>query len=47
MPGMMVEGEWKTEGQWQNADGGFVRSVTSFRGWIFVDGGGFPAEVGR
>jgi glutathionyl-hydroquinone reductase len=43
MPGMMVEGEWKTEGQWQKTDGRFVRSATSFRGWISADGGGFPA----
>ena len=47
MPGMMVEGEWKTEGQWQNTDGRFVRSTTSFRSWISADGGGFPAEAGR
>ena len=45
---MMVEGEWKTERQWQNTDGRFVRSETSFRGWITADGGGdFPAEAGR
>jgi glutathionyl-hydroquinone reductase len=47
MPGMMVEGEWKTEGQWQNTDGRFVRSTTSFRSWISADSGGFPAEAGR
>ncbi len=48
MPGMMVEGEWKTERQWQNTDGRFVRPRTSFRDWITADGGsGFPAEAGR
>jgi putative glutathione S-transferase len=45
---MMVEGEWKTERQWQNTDGRFVRSATSFRDWIADDGSsGFPAETGR
>jgi len=48
MPGMMVEGEWKTERQWQNTDGRFVRSATSFRDWITADGSsGFPAEADR
>ena len=48
MPGMMVEGKWKTEREWQNADGRFVRSPTSFRGWITADGSsGFPAAAGR
>ncbi len=48
MPGMMVEGEWKTERQWQSTDGRFVRSATSFRDWITADGSsGFPAEAGR
>ena len=48
MPGMMVEGEWKTERQWQNTDGRFVRSRTSFRDWITADGSsGFPAEADR
>jgi putative glutathione S-transferase len=48
MPGMMVEGEWKTERQWQNTEGRFVRSATSFRDWIAADGSsGFPAEAGR
>jgi putative glutathione S-transferase len=45
---MMVEGEWKTERQWQNTDGRFVRSATSFRGWITADGrSGFPAAADR
>lgn len=48
MPGMMVEGEWKTQRQWQNTDGRFVRSETSFRGWITADGkSGYPAAAGR
>jgi putative glutathione S-transferase len=47
-PGMLVEGEWKTERQWQNEDGRFVRSTTSFRDRITADGSsGFPAEAGR
>lgn len=45
---MMVEGEWKTERQWENTDGRFVRSRTSFRDWISADEStGFPAEAGR
>ncbi len=48
MSGMMVEGEWKTQRQWQNTDGRFVRSETSFRGWITADGrSGYPAAAGR
>lgn len=48
MPGMLVDGEWKTEGQWKNMDGRFVRSTASLRNWVTVDGsGGFPAEAGR
>lgn len=48
MPGMLVGGEWKTERQWQNTDGRFVRSMTSFRDWVTADGSsGFPAEAGR
>jgi putative glutathione S-transferase len=45
---MLVNGEWKTERQWKNTDGRFVRSETSFRDWISADGSsGFPAEPGR
>jgi putative glutathione S-transferase len=45
---MLVDGEWKTERQWQNEDGRFVRSTTSFRDWITADGSsGCPAEAGR
>ena len=48
MPGMLVNGEWKTERQWKNMDGRFVRSKTSFREWISADGSsGFAAEPGR
>jgi glutathionyl-hydroquinone reductase len=48
LPGAFVEGEWKTERQWKNADGRFVRQATSFRDWITADGSsGFPAEAGR
>ena len=48
MPGMLVEGEWKTERQWKNADGRFVRSTTRFRDWVTADGkSGFAAEAGR
>jgi glutathionyl-hydroquinone reductase len=47
-PGMLVEGEWKTEGQLQDEDGRFVRSTTSFRDRITADGSsGYPAEAGR
>jgi putative glutathione S-transferase len=45
---MFVNGEWKTERQWKNTDGRFVRSKTSFRNWISADGSsGFSAEPGR
>jgi glutathionyl-hydroquinone reductase len=48
MPGAFVNGEWRTERQWKNADGRFVRSKTSIRDWISADGSsGFPAEPGR
>ncbi len=48
MPGMLIEGEWKTQRQWQNEEGRFVRSTTSFRDRITADGSsGFKAEAGR
>ncbi len=48
MPGMMVDGEWKTEKRFASENGRFERSTTSFRSWISSDGGtGFPAEAGR
>jgi glutathionyl-hydroquinone reductase len=48
MPGMMVDGVWKTEGDIPRENGRFRRSTTSFRGWISSDNGtDFPAEAGR
>ncbi len=48
MPGAFVEGEWKTERQWKNTDGRFVRSTTRFRERVTANGeSGFPAEAGR
>ncbi len=48
MSGMLVEGEWKTQKQFQNEEGRFVRSTTSFRDWVTADGSNvFPAEAGR
>jgi len=45
---MLVEGEWKTQKQFQNEEGRFVRSTTSFRDWVMADGSSvFPAEAGR
>ncbi len=49
MPGMLVEGEWKTEDSIpRDSEGRFVRSTTSFRDRVTADGSsGFGAEVGR
>jgi putative glutathione S-transferase len=48
MPGAFVEGEWKTERQWKNTDGRFVRQATSFRDRVTADGSSeFPAKAGR
>jgi len=48
MPGALVEGEWKTERQWKNTDGRFVRQATSFRDWVSAGGDSvFPAQAGR
>ncbi len=45
---MMVDGAWKTEGDIPRENGRFMRSTTSFRGWISSDGStDFPAEAGR
>jgi putative glutathione S-transferase len=45
---MLVEGKWKTQKQFQNEEGRFVRSTTSFRDWVTADGSSvFPAEAGR
>lgn len=48
-PGMLVEGEWKTEeGIPRDSEGRFVRSTTAFRDWVTADGSsGFAAEAGR
>lgn len=48
MPGMLIEGAWKTESQLQDESGRFVRSTTSFRDRVTADGSsGFSAEAGR
>ena len=48
MPGAFVKGDWKTERQWKNTDGRFVRQATSFRDWVSADGSsGFQAQAGR
>lgn len=48
MPGMLIEGEWKTEQQRQDEEGRFVRSQTTFHDRISADGSsGFPARAGR
>ena len=49
MPGMLVEGEWKTEDSIpRDSEGRFVRSTTSFRDRVTADGSsGFGAEAGR
>jgi glutathionyl-hydroquinone reductase len=46
--GMLVEGEWITEGNLATEEGRFVRGGTSFRDEVTADGSsGFPAEAGR
>ncbi len=46
--GMLVEGEWETEGRLQDETGRFVRRPSSFRERVTADGSsGFPAEAGR
>lgn len=48
MTGMLVEGQWKTQRQFQNEEGRFVRTTTSFRDWVTADGSsGFASEAGR
>jgi putative glutathione S-transferase len=45
---MLVEGEWKTQREFANENGRFVRPTTSFRDRVTADGSsGFPAEAGR
>ena len=47
-PGMLVEGEWKTEREQEDEEGRFVRPSTSFREWVTADGAsGYEAESGR
>ena len=48
MTGMLVEGQWKTQKQFQNEEGRFVRTTTNFRDRVTADGSsGFAAEAGR
>ena len=48
MPGIMIEGEWKTGNEQQDEEGRFFRPQSSFRDWISGDGSsGFPAAFGR
>ena len=37
-PGMLIEGEWRTERQRQDEEGRFVRTETSFRDFVTTDG---------
>ncbi len=47
-PGMLIEGEWRTERQRQDEEGRFVRAETSFRDSVTADGSsGYKAEPGR
>ena len=48
-PGMLVEGEWKTEERIpRDPEGRFARQETTFREWVTADGrSGFNAEAGR
>ena len=46
--GMLVDGEWTTNGIPKDSEGRFVRSETSFRDWVTADGSsGFMAEADR
>ena len=48
MPGIMIEGEWKTGNEQQDEEGRFFRPQSSFRGWITADGSSsLPAASGR
>jgi len=54
MPGLLVNGKWKTDNEFANEDGEFKRDDSQFRGWLTADGSpgpegqkGFPAESGR
>ena len=47
-PGMLVEGEWKTERRQEDEEGRFVRPETTFRNRITADGSsGYKAEPDR
>jgi putative glutathione S-transferase len=47
-PGMLVEGEWRTEKQRQDEEGRFVRTETPFRDSVTADGSsGYRAEPDR
>jgi putative glutathione S-transferase len=52
--GMLIDGIWSNEDQFQSADGKFVRPESNFRNWVTSDGSvgpsgksGFKAEAGR
>ncbi|MBZ8179031.1 glutathione S-transferase family protein [Oscillatoria salina] len=46
--GMMIDGEWRTEGYEKDEKGRFKRNPTTFRNWVTADGSsGFKAESGR
>lgn len=46
--GMLIEGEWRTEGYQKDSQGRFLRNPTTFRNWVTADGSsGFKAEAGR
>jgi putative glutathione S-transferase len=46
--GMLVNGQWTSQRQQEDAKGDFVRPSTTFRHQIAADGSsGFPAEAGR
>lgn len=46
--GMLINGEWRTEGYEKDSDGRFIRNPTTFRNWVTADGAsGFKAEAGR
>jgi putative glutathione S-transferase len=47
-PGMLVEGEWKTERQQENEEGRFIRPSSAFRSVVTADGSsGYKAEPER
>ena len=47
-PGMLVEGEWKTESRREDEEGRFIRPSSAFRHFVTADGSsGYKAEPGR